>query len=129
MLALVILLAGAAASAVVAVSNVNTPLFFQAVIATLIQLAVAAGLRLNVAGARVAAVGVLLLQFLLLMLLALVFLAFVALPFQGGGPLPGHDFNPVWFALTMAAVVLIIGAYLLAFRSAWRSHERMPVSA
>jgi hypothetical protein len=129
MLALVILLAGAAASAVVAVSNVNTPLFFQAVMATLIQLAVAAGLRLNVPGIRWAVVGVLLLQFLLLMLLALVFMAFVALPFQGGGPLPGHDFNPVWFALTMTGVVLIIGTYLLAFRSAWRRHEQMAAPA
>jgi hypothetical protein len=129
MLALVILLAGAAASAVVALSNMNTPLFIPAVAATLIQLAVAAGLRLNVAGARVAAVGVLLLQLLLSMLLALVFMAFVALPLEGGGPLPGHDFNPVWFALTMTAVVLITATYLLAFRSAWRSHEQVPVSA
>ena len=68
-------------------------------------------------------------QFLLLMLLTLVFMAFVALPFEGGGPLPGHDFNPVWFALTMTAVVLIVATYLLAFRSAWRSHVQMPVSA
>ena len=120
MLALVMLLAGAAVTAVMMAVTIGTRDFVPAIAATVIQLAVAAALWLNLTGARIAAIGVLLAQLLVLMLLALVFMVLLALPLQGGGPILGHDFDPVWFAVIVTAIVLIIAVYLLAMRSAWR---------
>ena len=129
MLALVMLLAGAAVSAVIAVGTGGSREFVLAVIASVVQLAVAGALWLNVVGARIAAICVLLLQLLVLMLLALVFLALLALPLQGGGPIVGHDFDPAWFAVIVTAIVLIIAIYLLAMRSAWRRIETVVATA
>jgi len=127
-LALVLMLGGAAITALIAITAGGRETFLAAIVLTIVQLAVALGLRMNVTGARVAAIGVLLVQLLVLLLIAYVFLVLVALPMEGGGPFTGHDFNPVWFAGIVAAIVVSIAVYLLAARSAWRSKSTVSVA-
>lgn len=129
MLALGLVLAGASVTAVIAAIGAGQEVFVPAVALTVAQLAVALAYLLNLVGARVAAIVVLLLQLAALLFVASVLLLVGALPLEGGGPLPGHPFNPVLFAAIVAAVVVMLAMYLLAVRSAWRHSQQQPVMA
>src|SRR5215207_4862442 len=91
------------------------------------QVALAGALFWRVPGAWLVAIATLGLHLLALALFGLLLLAFEALPYEGGGPLPGSDFNALALAAIVVGGVGLVGLYALGIASArQRRPKRSP---
>ena len=128
MLSVALIVVGAAVAAWLAVPGYEVGMGggqLAALAAAAAQIGVAAVVALRVPGAWMAAIAVLVVHVLVLALAGLLLLVFVALPSAGGGPLPGHAFNPVALGAIVTAAVGLTLLYVLGFRSARSAADRL----
>ena len=126
MLALALVLLGALVSVALLLESLLRPHvpmgdgFLALGVATVLQLIVAAAMVIRAPGAWALAMLTLVVHVLAVLVMALILMLLVALPMEGGGPLPGHPFNPEAFVIILAATAGILAIYALGVRSAWR---------
>jgi len=126
-LAIALLLIGAGVAARFAADSYDVGLGdggMAAILASIIQVVVAAAAAARVPGAWAAAVAGLGVHVAALSLTGLLLLAFTALPSQGAGPLTGNPFNPLALWAIAVGAVGCAFLYTVGFRSALALRDR-----
>jgi hypothetical protein len=128
-LAIALLLIGAALSAWLALPGYEFGQFGDGQVATMVagaaQVALAATLLLRVPGAWLVAIGALGVHLVALALVALFLLWFEALPRRNDGFFGSNEFNPLWLAIVVVGSIGFVSLYALAIASA-RERRRAP---